>query len=783
MSRFARFALIFMGALAASALGDDRSYDLDVSLPPGTPLEWAREMRVATPSGRGMVPTLAPRSSDAPPPKPTPPPNGPKETSEGPQTPPPEPDEPIPPGQTVAAGLDYGAADPFAYARILTQDIVGHLRWTVPTPGTTRPDVRSTDGGDGDWSYPPLPSDTLYWFSLAAYLRRMLHPSLISEAELIEFLTELGEPALIVSSLATNEPSIADLVREVKKRVTPLPSGAPKVRQGRTTFESMVFRLATEELTSSYMFELNPYFAWRTLSLGNKAYPALVALSRDPHTFLARNATALLGGSSHSGSSAELLKLAQETKDPVVRARAVSALIRRKYFPAADLFLEMAKSDDRAARARGLYGLGMLGDPKHAGTVLAVADRHQKDSDVLWAAVPALARMAPDRKDVKDFLASLRKRIEDGWPDVFGDENAKMRPDAPDPPGTRAVVIWQMTLLAQARMGDKDALDEVHKVIKQGPEFVKKDPNPRVPVRRAQPSILDQFLVPTRYLLLETLAKAGGRGHDVLRELVETDAEDPVLQLTALFLMTGPKAEDPKYLEMLARSSARAASVRALALQLLHPADPKSAATVAQRIVEDFADSPPDQPPVPFQPVDPKIAGRSFLCVTAMKIAGAEGRNDPEVLLKIMDRMYKEIELEKKAPKPPQDPDPLRRYYGQNSSVVVKAPVLETAIHELGRTGSAKGLQRIIDALKDTDPRTGRAEAALALGNLKAADKDGKARKALLAALEDKSGWVRWCASRALNAWTGREVECDWLYGSAGSRNEAVKSWRSLIGG
>ncbi len=767
--------LVLAGASGAVAL-EPAPRDLDVSLPPGSPLEWLRELRQPVATGRGGVPTRPGETShDGPGQPPPPPPGGPRETSDGVPAPPPADDGR--PGQTVAAnGLEFVAANPFAYARITTFDIAGHLRWTVPTPGSLRTDTPTGSGADPAWSYPPLPSDTMYWFALSAYLRWMLHPAALNRHELVAYLVELGEPALIPGGIAVDDPSVRELYAEVKRYVTPLPATAPKVRAGRDPVESMLYRVATEELTSGFVYELNPYFAWRTCSFGSRMHPILSELSASEHSFLARNAAAVYAASTAPG--ADLLRIAESTRDHVVQARLVSGLLRRRYAPARALLEKLAGSEEPSRAVRGLHGLGQLGDPAALPAILAAARRRPKDPDILQTAVSAIGRLGKPDPDALRFLRDVLKLAEQGtFSGPARDPDLRKGPDFPDPEDLRSQVLRQHALVALARVGDRDSVEAVFREFEKAPE----PPDPRRGARRpALSAVLQPFQASTLYQLVELLGGLAIKGPDRLKSLVASRSEDPALQIAALDLLVGPRPEKPAYVLDIADDDTTTPGLRALALVRAAEGDAVGAAKVAKRLVDAYADSPVPPLPAPgdfrhWAEPDPS-AGISYLVTTSMTLLGRLGKNDPDLLLKTIERATKDLQRDEKIAKQPAPP-PDQRWF-MTRAVVVKAPVLQTAIHELGRTGHAEGGARLIKILGNPDLKVGRAEAALALGMVKTAGVD----KALLKALEDKVGWVRWCASRALSARHGTDFPCDWIYGTAKDRDAAAESWKSRVG-
>src|SRR5262245_20707724 len=94
-----RLLLVLACSLPAAA----SRRDVDVAVPPGTPLEWTRELRTPTPSGwRGAIPTAA---------------------------------APAEPGGTVAAerDVDFSCTSDVGISRITTRDLPYEFTWAVPT--------------------------------------------------------------------------------------------------------------------------------------------------------------------------------------------------------------------------------------------------------------------------------------------------------------------------------------------------------------------------------------------------------------------------------------------------------------------------------------------------------------------------------------------------------------------------------------------------------------------------------------------------------------------------
>ena len=100
-------AALLAGAAVARA-------DLDVGVPPGTPLDWVSGMPRRIPTGTVRIPTgVEPAKKD----------EQPRTVSRGADVP-----------KTHIASSDLGAVLPMSYARILTPDITRHLQWVNERP-------------------------------------------------------------------------------------------------------------------------------------------------------------------------------------------------------------------------------------------------------------------------------------------------------------------------------------------------------------------------------------------------------------------------------------------------------------------------------------------------------------------------------------------------------------------------------------------------------------------------------------------------------------------------
>ncbi|MHC4608598.1 MAG: HEAT repeat domain-containing protein, partial [Planctomycetota bacterium] len=597
--------------------------DLDVAVPPGTPLEWTGQLRQPVPTGhRGAVPTkpVAPKKEEG------------KEGAKDRH-------------QTVAEEREYYVPDhPYAVGRITTIDLPMHLPKLRPPKGKASDEV-PTGGQNVVWEYPPVMSSSLYWYTVAVYLRQMLHPALVSEKELVQFLVELGEPAAMVADAVRSEKACAKMASAVKSSVRQMPGNRPMVPRGKTEWEAMVYRLAAEDLTGDYVYSLNPYFAQRLLALGEDGFFAVASYAESRHSFIQHNAVAVLGNYRHPEALPLLRKLFRESRDKVTRNRALSHLIRNRDVTIVDAIIEKLK--DRDFAAYGIYALGALGHKKATKTVLRFAEKAEKrkEPDGLWAAIPALARLKDP--EALGFLKGLEERLRSPKAGLYDPppQDPKKMPDKPDKPGTKARILWEMTILALARLGQKEAQEKVFEVIAAAK--AEEPPPPPQPWGRdfgTPKNALRGFHVPVYFLLLETLFELGEKGREQLAETVRDHHEDTGVRIQALKHHSVP-VPDKEMLAEIAASKTVPASLSAAALRLLYGPDAEKTKEIAKELLERYVAEPEKQPPrLPPAPKDGEPqernnpAAESFLVVAAMKLLGKTNENDPDLLLKIIEK-------------------------------------------------------------------------------------------------------------------------------------------------
>jgi HEAT repeat protein len=732
-----------VGAAFAAGAGIARA-DLDVGVPPGTPLDWVSGLPRRIPTGNVRIPTGVTE------------PEKPKDDGQ-PKTI--SRDSSIP--KTHVDASDLGRIEPMGYARILTPDITRHLTWVNSRPVQETIDPKKTASGGGvgakdgpevDLPYPPPVGEDLHWLGLAVLLRKLLHPALISDAESQHLLVGMGEAVLPPLAAAENQQALKPWIDFVRGEVGFLPAKKPRILvNGKSPEEKMLLRLAAEDLASGYPCGLDGDFASRLLALDpEETVPLLIKYMEDSdHSFLRRNACSVLGNYLGDLPTGALVK-AFESKDTVMKERAIDALARRRntaILPA----LERYAVQKGLMQPFAIWALGAIGDPK--GAVWCVkALAHTSDPDLLWAAIPAVARAQHDKpKDAISALRTLAKFLATA-PDGTFDENAPLQADVPDPPGTKAMVLLEMAIIALARLGDEPAKKDLWKLLNDDADA----PQPRnrraaahqMPV--ASKGTFGALHVPTLVLLMETLPSLGDQG----RKRLETIALDQVceisLRLQALDGLRQMKALTVAWLRPLVKDTAFP-PVMARALRYTAELDAVEARKLALDIIRGYNGV--------FAGGPDTVAAIQFLATDKNK----------KVPVNLLSKSLEKAAKEAKAQAPGGNAN------ANDRTITQRPPVLEEILKAMGLSNREEAIPFLVAHARAKD-NAARASAVAALGGF------ANTRAALVSFLSDDDGWVRYTAYRVLRKKApSLDAFADWMYGPPADRAAVVEKWKAWM--
>jgi len=722
-----------VGALLL-ALATSAQADVDISLPPGPPMRWSWELpqRLPLPYTPAARPTKPGAEAEA---------GGGTTTrgrrgSRGAGTTARRPD-----GRGLQSAPRVGAPySPFETAGVLTRDILAEVRLRARAPNERAP------------RYPPPVTDDVYWFGQAALLRTLLYPGLASGPEVLSYLTVLGDPAREAAASASAEPALRALCRRVLRRIPALPAEAPEAPTvpGASPEQRMLLAVTTRELSMGNAYTLAPWFSERIVLLGETLFPELAACARSPHPLLRRNAVALLGNLEEAPVEEILRERFRVDPDPVVRARALDHLTRRRDRGLVPDLIALAGGDDAAWRVTAIWALGRIGDPRAARPLAEAMVR--RGAATMAAAATALGRLAPelDARQAKDLRVRLRK---------VAKRLAGPRPrwTAPSPykkhgPNLRNRVVLEQVTIALARLGDRRArrflVDlGVGKWEKgRGTGHAKATG----PGQNASYEVLKHVCLPSQPAFCEGLAATGDEASAAhLRGILEWPTTPASLRVEVLNL--DPIAGDVRYLERFVRTPTRGGPARATALGLLANHDVGKAVGVARLILKQYA-------------VDWTMPAGDVSVIASLRLLQ---RHDPTPDVKARVLAVGRAAREHRAESPRITPEGFEPF-------LISPPLLHHAILALGATGDRRALAPLTKILEDPK-RAGRAACALALGRVSGSE------TALVDALGDEDPWVRYCAFRGLRERTGEDRFIDWVHAAKKDRDAAQAAWRALV--
>lgn len=722
--------------------------DLDLGVPTGTPLDWDEDLHQPIPTGLMGKKGLEVKKPHS---------KGNQGTVLRTAVPPP---------------VGYASVNLYNFFRVKTHDIMTHFKVNLPErkdipPGPPPPDVIRTGtrggshrgkGGAGvpeklehgiEYKYqPPLPGE-LVWIGIATCLRSLLHPEALSIPESLAYMVEIGSPTLVApNSIKT------PLGSRVQAVITPPPAAAPKIPKMETPIDAMAARIAMLELTSGYPYAMDPRYAKRTLLLGEMAYNAVLACAKSDHTFLARNAAAVLANFPGSEKvSKDLADLLNKTNDPVIKVRCLAGIARKKDRRLLDELMKHATSGEDYIKAMAIYALGRVAGPRDVKVASKLAGMlGGASNDFKWTILAALARIGC--KDPK-----VQKKVASEWQSLAGaaagiaeyKPNPKQEgsgggviPPNPEPKGYKVKILADFALIAAAACGDPGAVSELHNRAATG---------------------VNAFTDASKILMAEVLAKTGSRGLELAKQIAVSETptssdptraagKDPNIAVAAVRAMGYVDPTDIKWLKETAMGGGNAL-VRAAALTALYRTSPTALKEACHSILQGASVSTPEE---------------AFLAGMAIQMLDRLDDNKGEEVLKIAQAaqgagMY--------AQRTATD-----EYDITKAKIDVRPPLWEIATLALGKTGYEQAVPTLISWLKSSEVR---GEAALALGGC-AGKRVDEVVDALLEGLVDpKDGWVRFCCYLSLKHISKQDYFTDYIFGTASQVYAAADKYREFF--
>jgi hypothetical protein len=725
-------ALVGLLGLAAPAAAD-----LDLGVPTGTPLDWDKDLHQPIPTGlvgkEGLKPAVKSDGKD-------------QGTVIRPAVPPP---------------VGYASVNLYNFFRVKTHDIMTHFKVNLPenkpVPPSPPPpgDIvtgksavgargeKPPEGAPSEFKHgiesnyiPPYPGE-LVWIGIATCLRSMLHPEAMSTPESLAYMVEIGEPTLVApNSIQT------PLGDRVKGMVTPPPASSPPIPKMDNAVDAMCARIAVLELTSGFPMGMDPRYAKRTLLLGDLAYEAVLACAKSGHSFLARNAAALLAN--YPGTekvSKDLWALYQATSDPVIKVRCLAGISRKKDRNLLPNLASIATgAGEDYIKAMAIYALGHVAGPLDIKEASALANAAKgAGQDQLWSLLPALARIGCKDPKVQQAvsqvwqgLASQAAGIAEYKPNAAQEgAGGAFVPPNPEPKGYKLKILADMALIAAAACGDAAAVSELHNRASAG---------------------VQAFTDGAKILMAEILPRTGTRGLDLAKQVATSQTpsssdptraagNDPNIAVAAVRAMGFADPTDIEFLKQTAMGGA-IPLVRAAALTALFRTSPTVLKECCHSIVSSSSASNPEE---------------AFLVGMAIQMLDRLDDNKGEEVLSAAQKAHSAGMWAGRSA--------TDEYDITKAKIDVKPPLLEVATLALGKTGFDGAVPTLLGWLKAGPVR---GEAALALGGC-AGTKVNEVVPALLDALVDpEDGWVRFCAYMSLKHISKKDFFTDFIFGSPG---------------
>lgn len=812
--------------------------DLDVGIPPGSPVTWGQRFPSITPR-RGPLFPITPRGSVA---------KAGKGSIRKASAKDPENNKSRTVVHAEIVEMDVHVSSSFGVVRILTMDILNHLTWLARTPKTAASGPITGPHGAGPGGLPRV-SDAMFWSGMSALLRLMLHPQLVSEKEAIAHLIELGEPALAVLGIAKSERSLRGTCREIEKRIPTRRSGAAPL-PGKTPRAAMLKRFLASELTVAYPYDPEGGFGRRFLLMAEELEPYIAEYAHHGDSFVRRNAVAALARYRTDSAMQALAKIVGTTDDPVVLMRSLAGL--GNYQTLADrsaILTRLKKTKDPIEKVALVVAAGRMGMFDAVPLLVKYATGKKREPDLFQAVLSALIRLRPRGNDRVEKLAKRFARAARAKPRVFRVNFSGPRADVPDTPDTRGQVIEQLAVLLQARLnpGDEKLRERVLEFLKAPGRAGRKGVRSRA---YAANNSLGGVHPPVQILFLDTLRDLGEQGVKALAAVANDDSADPILRGHALSILpffdrqkaairildtpwgkgkAGEKLAITKIyaLELLdkdghdrlqeicremlkdcakANGGSGSASDRYIWLSALralsrrhvlktedvlklmeHPEARKVSKLDVHRQVRDLVDQLVTAAVEKLSRHLHKRIHRILDLVIRYSLNKSVNEASRE---KLVDEIYTRLTPLKGRKRDVRlstavKGDIIRRLLGFKMSfsladkLAFEPAVLldEEILFALGRTKTAEAAEAIAGFLTahPASPLTG--TACLALGMTGTA----KSAKSLLAMLEHADGYTRFCAYEALRHLTAQDFFADWIYGTEEERAAATAKYQAYL--
>jgi len=435
--------------LAPLAVAAYTPFDLDVDIPEGTPFDTIK-MPKETPTGSRPNDT----STAGVPAKPSPDGKRGETVAEDPKkVPPPKPPTGLP-GVSAPSTIDYE----------------NHLKWApkddkVLRQYEDRPDVSTGAGAPAapvKWEFkewPPNVPQGLYVYGVTRFLMVMLHPAMVSERELTEYLIEMGYTGRYAASATVGEKRLERMTKTVMDDVGPMIDALPAKPTGE------VAQRVYLDLLTRYPYEAG--FGSYILSQPTEVtLPILLGiLKTQRHPFLVRNAVFILRCFNNPEVVPALRNVLLKMPDKVVRNRALAALVRWQDEEIVNWLCTQLGGPDVPFRSYALWALGRIGSPAAVEKLIAATKQFANDREFLWAAIPALGWIGENavgdkKQKVVDFLIALRPALA-GIPDPTPYDGQYTQVRTPDPANVTPKILQQRLDMALARSGHGPSRDAV----------------------------------------------------------------------------------------------------------------------------------------------------------------------------------------------------------------------------------------------------------------------------------------------------------------------------------